>query len=137
MPFVKGKSGNPAGRAKGVPDRRTKLRGLLEPHAPALIERVLSAALAGDMIAMRLCLDRCCPALKPITQAEPINIDLSGSPVDQSRAVLQAVADGKIAIEEATQLLAGIASSMKILEVSELETRLEALEAVAIQGGRQ
>ena len=56
---------------------------------------------------------------------------------EAKKAVLQAVSDGKIAIDEATQLLASIASSMKILEINELEARLEALEAVANQGEQQ
>ena len=137
MPFVKGKSGNPAGRAKGVPDRRTKLRALLEPHVPELFARVLEAALAGDMVAMRLCLERVCPTLKPITQAEAIKVDLTGTPVEQSREVLMAISNGALTIEEATQLLAGIASSMKILEISELEKRLEALEEAATQGSQR
>lgn len=128
MAFTKGISGNKAGRPPGRPDRRTKLRELLTPHAEHLIQTVVNAALAGDMTAARLCLDRCCPTLKPQTEPSPINIDMTGSPVEQSRAILAGVADGVIAIDEATQLLQGIAASMKILELTELDARIAALE---------
>lgn len=119
----------PTGRKKGVPDRRTKLRDLLEPHAPALVERVLAAALDGDMVAMKLCLDRICPTIKPVSQAEGVNVDLSGTPVDQCRAILSAAVSGQIPVEEATQLLAGIANCVKVQEVTEITARLDALEA--------
>ncbi len=128
MAFKKGISGNKAGRPLGIPDKRTKFRSLLDNHAENLLQTVVQAALAGDMTAARLCLDRCIPVLKPQTEAQPINIDLTGSGVEQSRKILQAVSDGIIAIDEAVQLLAGIASSMKILEVTELEDRLKRLE---------
>lgn len=128
MGFKKGCSGNPAGRKPGQPDRRTKLRELLEPQAPALIQKAIAAALAGDMVAMRLCLERCCPALKQQSEAAAIDIDLTGNPVEQSKAILQGVSEGKIAIDDAAQLLGGIASSMKILELTDLEERLRLLE---------
>lgn len=136
MAFVKGKSGNPSGRPAGA-GRVAKLRAMLEPEAPALIQAAITAAKGGDMIAMRLCLDRCVPVLKAVTEAAPLSVDLSGTAVQQSQAILTAVSDGVLSIEEATQLLAGIASSMKILEISEMEKRLEALEEAAGQGGRQ
>lgn len=128
MAFQKGQSGNPAGRAKGIEDRRTKFRALLEPSAPALIQGAINAALAGDMTAMRLCLERICPALKPDRDAFPLEVDLSGSPVDQGKAALVAATEGRISIDDATQLLQGIAAQMRIVEISELEARLEALE---------
>lgn len=135
--FKKGQSGNPAGRAKGVPDRRSKIRDLINPHTETLIQTILTEALAGDMQAARILMDRACPTLKAVTEPTPIQIDLSGSPTEQSQAVLQGVSDGIISIDEAVQLLAGIASSMKILEVSLLESRLEALEyELSQRGGR-
>lgn len=66
MAFVKGKSGNPAGRPKGASDRRTELRELLEPHAGALIKKAVEMALAGDTTAMKLCLERVLPAVKSV-----------------------------------------------------------------------
>lgn len=127
MAFVKGVSGNPSGRP--LDPNKAKVRQLLESNAPDLIQKAIDAARNGDMVAMRLCLERVYPSLKAQSKVEPINIDMSGTPVEQSRAVLQGVADGMIAADEAVQLLNGIAASMKILELTELAARLDALEA--------
>jgi hypothetical protein len=66
MAFVKGQSGNLAGRPKGTHDRRTELRELLEPHAGALIKKAVEMAMAGDTTAMKLCLERILPAVKSV-----------------------------------------------------------------------
>lgn len=66
MAFKKGQSGNPTGRPKGSKDKRTAYRELLEPHAPALIEKAVSMALEGDTTAMKICLDRLLPTVKAI-----------------------------------------------------------------------
>lgn len=133
--FKKGESGNVKGRPPGIVDRRVRLRESLEPSAPALIQRVLAAAMAGNMVAARLILDRICPILKPISLAEALDLDLSGTPTAQARAVLEAAAAGKVSIDDACQLLAGIAASVKIHETAELEARLIALENAVNQGG--
>ncbi|MES2728985.1 MAG: DUF5681 domain-containing protein [Pseudomonadota bacterium] len=68
MTFIAGRSGNPNGRPKGAGDKRTEMRSLLEPHAPALIEKAVQMALAGDVTALKLCLDRIIPVMR---SAEP------------------------------------------------------------------
>lgn len=66
MSFKKGQSGNPKGRPAGTKDKRRELRALLEPHAPALIEKAVQMALKGDTTALRLCLDRLLPPMRAI-----------------------------------------------------------------------
>ena len=66
MTFKAGKSGNPQGRPKGSKDKRTELRALLEPHAPALVEKAVQMALDGDTVALKLCLDRIIPAMRAV-----------------------------------------------------------------------
>lgn len=136
MAFQKGQSGNRAGRPVGIPDKRTQFRDHLSKKAPEIIQAVITAALAGDMGAARICLDRICPSLKAVSLAEPINIDFSGSPSQQSQNVLDAVSEGRISVDEAVQLLAGIASHMKVLEITLLSARLDALEQNISEGGR-
>jgi len=131
MKYSKGCSGNPAGRPVGIPDRRTKLRNLIEPDAPAVIAAVISQALAGDVQAARLVLEKVCPPLKADQEPRPLNVDLSGSPVDQGNAVLQAVAQGRISVEDGTAIMRGIADNMRVKEIIELEQRLEVLEALS------
>ncbi len=136
MAFKKGISGNKAGRPKGIVDSRMKLRELIQPHAPQLIQSILTAALSGDMTAAQILMNRVCPSLKATTEAEAVAVNLDCSPVEQSKNVLKAVSGGLIAIDDATQLLSGIANHVKIIEATELEARLTALEAQQPQGGR-
>ena len=67
MTYEKGQSGNPSGRPPGIRDKRTALRALLEPHAPALIAKAVEMAKAGDATALRICLDRLIPPAKSRT----------------------------------------------------------------------
>src|ERR1700675_845534 len=57
--FLKGRSGNPAGRPRGSLNRATRAAGLLlDGEAEALTRKAIELALAGDPVALRLCLDR-------------------------------------------------------------------------------
>lgn len=51
----KGFTGNPAGRPKGIKDRRSSLRALIGPHLIAIANTQLSKALAGDSAAAAAC----------------------------------------------------------------------------------
>ena len=61
MPFVKGVSGNPAGRPKGSTDRFSKYRRMVEKRMPDIIAKVLELALDGDLQACKLLLARVWP----------------------------------------------------------------------------
>ena len=50
MPFVKGQSGNPAGRPPGISDRRSVVKELLLPEAPKLVAKAVELALEGDSV---------------------------------------------------------------------------------------
>jgi hypothetical protein len=57
--WKKGQSGNPNGRAAGSRNRATlAIEALLEGEGEALTRKALELAKAGDMAALRLCLDR-------------------------------------------------------------------------------
>jgi hypothetical protein len=60
--FVAGVSGNPAGKRKGTPNRLTMLKLALSVDESGAVARVvIDRALAGDMIAARLCLEAILP----------------------------------------------------------------------------
>ncbi|MEM1152189.1 MAG: DUF5681 domain-containing protein [Pseudomonadota bacterium] len=63
--FKKGQSGNPAGKPKGTRHRATRaVEALMEGEADAITRKAIDAALAGDMTAIKLCLDRIAPPRK-------------------------------------------------------------------------
>src|SRR5215472_7806231 len=57
--FVKGQSGNPAGKPQGCRNHATRsAERLLDGEAEALTRKAVTLALGGDALALRLCLDR-------------------------------------------------------------------------------
>ena len=72
MQFQPGHSGNPSGKKPGTLNKRTNLVRLLEPHAPALINKCVELALSGDTNALRLAIERLIPRAKD----EPIPFQL-------------------------------------------------------------
>lgn len=126
--FKKGQSGNPAGKPRGTRDKRTALRELLQPHAADLVAKAVELAKAGDTTALRICIDRCIPAIK--AKDAPVDLpDLTGSLVEQGEAVMRAMARGRITPDEANAVMQVITAQARIIEVDELEKRLAALES--------
>ncbi|KVU85019.1 hypothetical protein WL38_25870 [Burkholderia ubonensis] len=125
--FKKGQSGNPAGKPKGARDKRTALRELLQPHAADLVAKAVELAKAGDTTALRICIDRCIPAIK--AKDAPVDLpDLTGSLTEQGQAVMRAMAAGRITPDEANAVMQVISAQARIIEVDELEKRLAVLE---------
>lgn len=76
--FESGLSGNPLGRPKGALSKRTQLNNLLESRAVDLINQAIEMALAGDSVAMRLCIERILPKAEQ-KQATGIMPDLKAT----------------------------------------------------------
>ena len=124
--FVPGKSGNPAGRPRGS-KARVSLRTLLEANGVELIEKCVALALDGDSGALRLCLDRILPSLRPVEQPTTFHLpDTSIS--DQGRSVLEAMAQGALSVDQGARLLTSIGTLARVVETSELIERIELLE---------
>ena len=131
--YQPGESGNLAGRPPGIPDKRTAMRALLDPHAEALVAKVVERALAGDSTALRICIDRLIPAAK--AKDDPLSLpELTGSLADQGRIVIEALAQEKLSPEEAATILQALATQARIVETDEIEARLTALEEAAKKG---
>jgi hypothetical protein len=125
--FKRGISGNPKGRPVGIADRRTQARELFTQHRDELVATAVKLALDGDTTALRLCLDRVVPALKPA--ATPVVLpDFPPALAGKGELVLTHLAAGVIAPDEAHTIMQAIAAQVRVIEVSELEQRVRALE---------
>ncbi|MEL7640743.1 MAG: DUF5681 domain-containing protein [Solidesulfovibrio sp.] len=126
-----GESGNPRGCPSGSRHRVTKaIQELLDGEAEALTRKAVEKALDGDMVALRLCMERICPAPKD----RPVRLTLPPmtTPDDLPRlteSLLAAVADGTVTPSEAAGVAALIEGHRRALEASDLEKRITALEA--------
>lgn len=127
--FKKGTSGNPAGKPPGAKDKRTELRALLQPHAAALLGKAVELALSGDSTALRLCLDRITPTLKPTTEPVTSALPTTGTLSEQAAAIYRAATAGEISGDDAAHLMNLLQAQMKIQEFTEIEKRLAELEA--------
>ena len=123
-----GQSGNPKGRPPGVPDKRGRFRRAIQDKGEELVKVVLDAALAGDMAALKLCLDRLAPPLRP--SAEPIEIAIPEGATAQEQAaiVLAAIARGEVDPVNGKLLVDIIGAVATLSELPAILARLEALE---------
>jgi len=129
--FQPGKSGNPAGRPAGSRNKaKLAIEALLDGEAEALTRKAVAMALEGDTVALRLCMDRICPPRKdrPISfKMPPVNNVSDAASV--IRSVMEEVAIGSISPGEAKAVSEVLECYRRLVETSELEHRLEALEA--------
>jgi hypothetical protein len=128
-PWTPGKSGNPAGRPKGIVDRRTALREAIAGELPAIARVLVEKAKDGDVQAASLIMSSCMPKLRP--SREPI--ELAGLPqeataVEVASALIRGAVQGRLPVDAASELIAAMASAAKILEVEQLSQRIAALE---------
>jgi hypothetical protein len=130
-PFEPGHSGNPSGRPKGSRNKATVLaEELLNGEMEELIRKLIEKARAGDVAALRLCLDRLLPPRhdRLVTFALP-KIESAKDAGVASSAILAACAEGEVSLREARELLDIVGAHVRIVEATDFETRLVALEA--------
>lgn len=127
--WKKGQSGNPAGRPPGKPDKRSRFRRAIEGKGDDLVKVLVDAALGGDVQALKLCLDRLAPPIRP--SAEPIEVDLpeEGTAAEQAAAVLAAIARGEVDPVNGKLLIDAISAVSSLSELPAILARLARLEA--------
>lgn len=126
--FAPGNPGKPAGARHKATQAAL---ALLEGEGEALARKAVEMALGGDVVALRLCLER----LAPVRRDATIQFDLPAlntskdAPV-AAKAVLEALADGRMAPVDAE-------TALKIIECwQQAQSRLERQnEAEAWLGG--
>lgn len=127
-----GPSPNPAGRPKGVLDKRQKVSEALRDDAPAVARVVIEAALAGDMTACGLVLSRIAPTLRAQLETVQFEFDPSLPIARQVEQVLAAVAAGQVPPDIGQTIIASIGTLSSVRKDEELEQRIIQLEAKQI-----
>lgn len=129
--FRPGQSGNPAGRPKGSRHATTlAIEALLEGEAEAITRKAIEAAKAGDLVAIRIVLDRVCPPRKSRSvHVELPKIDSAAGVSLAQQEVLNAVSKGELLLDEAQALSGLIEARRKAIEMEDLENRIQELEA--------
>jgi hypothetical protein len=134
MQFQKGQSGNPAGRPRGARNRASVLvHSLLEAKAEALACKTIAMAEEGNIVALRMCMDRIAPARK----LDPGSCDLPpldnpAAPVEAMARIADAVATGNLATSEAVELAQVVEIYLHALAAKGFDERLTKVEEMAL-----
>lgn len=130
-PFVKGKSGNPAGLKPGTRHRKTlMLEHMSDDDRAAIVSKIIRQAKRGDRPSQKMIVDRIEPPRKG--RAAPFSlppIKTAADVVGALATVTAAMAAGKISPAEAVEIAAVIETARRAIETQDVETRLHALEA--------
>lgn len=125
-PFKQGNSGRPPGSRNKV---TVALESFLDGHAEAIMAKAVELALAGDRVALRLCLER---ALS-VRQERPVSLDLQpiNSATDAAlmlAKIIAGVAAGEITPKEGEVISEMIKSAIGAFQEKVLEDRLATIE---------
>lgn len=129
MAFSKGVSGNPAGRPKGLRDKRNRLlTEILSKDEQGIAQKLAELAIDGNLAAISLCAEYLWSKNK--TQGEPLELpSMVGKTIaEQGALIVDAMAAGEITPDEAGTAIQVIGSQSRILEVDDLTRRIAALE---------
>lgn len=124
-------SPNPKGRPAGIPDKRLLATQQMLDEMRNIVAVLVGKALEGDTNAASIVLAKVLPSVK--AQAEKVNFEFDATaPIsEQVAAVLDGVAQGKLAPDVARLIIDSIKSLADVRATEELAVRIEALEAAS------
>ena len=139
MQFQKGQSGNPGGRPPGARNKATIIaETLLQGEVEALTRRAIERAMAGDMAALRMCLDRVAPPSRHRTIAfELPPLASAADAASALAAITAAVAAGELTPPEAGELFKLVDGFERMLEATLFEQRVAKLEQATAESDSQ
>ncbi|KEI70248.1 hypothetical protein [Endozoicomonas elysicola] len=121
-----------AGRPKGsVNNKHTELRELLLSHAEPMLLKLIMMAKEGDLQALKLCIDKILPSMKPVDPPVQVAVNDNDSLTQKANAILVTAMAGDLSTADANQLLSGITTLARIIEFDEMDNRLTELEKLA------
>ena len=110
---------------------------LIGDDCELVVKKALEMAKNGDRLMLRLVVDRILPKARTRSEVDLPELGESmGRAVDivaAMEAVIRAVAAGAMSLEEAQLFASMLEVQRKAIETSDLQTRIEALEAVEVQ----
>jgi hypothetical protein len=130
MPFEKGQSGNPLGRPPGARNKATIIaESLLQGETETITRLAIERAKAGDMAALRMCLDRVAPPIRHRAIAfELPPLKSAADAVTALAAITAAVAEGELSPAEAGELVKLVDTFARVLDLAAFEQRIVRLE---------
>ena len=128
-PFTPGNPGRPAGSR----NKATHLaQALLDGEAELLMRTAVEQAVAGNVGALRLCLDRLVPLRRERTVAVALPpVETASDAVKAAGQVAALVGAGELTPSEGQALASVIEAQRRAIETEELERRVSALEGRA------
>jgi hypothetical protein len=138
--FVKGASGNPAGRRPAT----REARAMLDAAAPALIQRIIEAAQdktdPAYPVAMKLVADRLVAPVKAMhfmtTKVDAPEVLAAADLPSMLVALTRATVDGRIPVDVLPPIAQLVAQAVEATHTSNVERRLQALEQLENQRAR-
>ena len=129
--FDKGTSGNPSGRPIGSRNKATLLvEQMLETDAADLAAKAIDLAKAGNIHALRLCMERLVPPcreraiqfkMRPVKSPNDLPVTFGD--------IVTAMAEGRVTPGEAQQLAFVLSSQAQSIQTDDLAPRLKELES--------
>jgi Family of unknown function (DUF5681) len=129
-----GRSANPAGRPKGIVDKRSRVAAAFMDDAENIAKKVVAAALEGDLQAANIVLARLAPPLKARAEKVSFTLNKDAPLVEQASSILLAVSLGQIDPETGKLLIDCLKAFADLKVVDELEEKINAAVNAAIEG---
>lgn len=129
--FQKGQSGNPRGRVRGVPNKISrKVLGAIAEHEKELVATLVDMALAGDVKALKICIERLSPVMRehPLPAVKLPAIETPEDLPKATGALLQAATSGTMTPGEVAALSAAVRVHVDALQTADLAERVRLLE---------
>ena len=124
MAFKPGQSGNPRGKKPGTKNKKLEL---FRSNDEKLQRKVLDMALDGDVAMLKIVADRLWPRLR--SEAMPVIVKTKSADIaSQGAAIINAALAGKLTPDVLRDLLGALADQARLVEFTEIESRLQALE---------
>ena len=134
--WIKGVSGNPKGRAKGCTNRNSPLEVRMKEVGEDILNKLAEMALAGDVQAANLVLQRIHPTLKSKAPTFVFDLDPDASLEAQARQVMAAISAGEVEADVGKMLVEVLHSfsALRIAdELAQLERRPPALPSTVVR----